>query len=75
MTPTILAAVMSRRLPAMRDKPVIDAIGPTRHRDDNTIGRNRCARIEIGRTVIVEEDIVRPASMPMMVAEVHVRGE
>ena len=50
----------------MRDKPVIDAIGPTRHRDDNTIGRNRCAGIEIGRTVIMQIDVVDAVVMPMM---------
>ena len=75
MTPTILAAVMCRRFPAIRDKPVIDAIGPTRHRDDNTIGRNRCARIEIGRTVIVEEDAVRPGRVMPMVMVIHARGK
>ena len=75
VTPTILAAVMCRRLPAMPDEPVIDTIGPTRHRNDNTIGRNRCAGIEIGRAVIVEKHIVRPGRVPVMMPDVHVRGE
>ena len=62
-------------MPAIPDDAVIDTIGPTGHRDDNTIGRSRCSRIEIGRTVIVEEDAVRPPRVMAMMIVVHARGE
>ncbi len=62
-------------MPAIPDEAVIDTIGPTPHRDDNTIGPSRRARIEIGRTVIVEEHAVRPGRVPVMMPDVHVRGE
>ena len=60
----------------MPDEPVIDTVGQSPRRDDNAVRQSRCARIEIGRPVIVEEDVVRPARMPMMVVvDISVRGE
>jgi hypothetical protein len=75
VTPAILADVVCRRLLAIPAEPIIDTIGPTPHRDDNTIGPSPCAGIEIGRTVIVEEQAVRPGRVAVMVPDVHVRGE
>ena len=79
MTSTILAAVAGRRLFAILAEPVIDAVGLTPNRNNDTIGPSRCSRIEIGRTVIVEVEATRPGRVPMMVIvvvpEVHVRGE
>jgi hypothetical protein len=79
VTPAILANVRCRRLLAIPAEPVIDTIASPPHRDDNTIWPGPCAGIEIGRTVIVEEQAVRPGRvavmMSMMMPEVHVRGE
>jgi hypothetical protein len=59
--------------------PIIDTIGLPPRRDDNTIRRSRCAGIEIGRTVVVEEYVVRPGRVPVMVMVmvmvVHIRGK
>jgi hypothetical protein len=64
---------------AIPAEPVIDTIASPSHRDDNTIGPSPRAGIEIGRTVIVEIQAVRPGRvavmMSMMMPEVHVRGE
>jgi hypothetical protein len=63
----------------MPAEPVIDTIASPPHRNDNTIGPGPRAGIEIGRTVIVEIQAVRPGRVAvmvsMMVSDVHVRGE
>ena len=79
MTPAILANVVCRRLLAIPAEPVIDTIASPPHGNDNTIGPGPCAGIEIARTIVVEKQAVRPdrvaVMVPMMVPEVHVRGE
>ena len=76
MAPAILTSVICRRLPAIPIESVVDSIWLTRHWENNTIGRNARTRIKIGRAVVVEEDVfIIRVSVPLVVPDVHFRGE
>jgi hypothetical protein len=76
MATTVLASVICRRLLAVPAESVIDSVWLPRYRENNAIGRDRCAGIEVGRPVIVKEDVLS-ARMPVVVTvgDVHVRSE
>jgi hypothetical protein len=76
VAPAILTSVICRRLPAIPIETVIDSIWPTRHWENNTIGRNGRTGIKIRRAVVVEEDVfIIRVSVPLVVPDVHFRGE
>jgi hypothetical protein len=72
MAPAVLAPVVGRRLSTQPIEPVVYSVGSAVHRVDHAVGRNRGAGIEVGRTVIMQVDVVDGVVVPVM-PDRHVR--
>jgi fumarate reductase subunit D len=72
MTLTVLSAIVGGRLLAVSAKTIIDPVWTAVHRVDHAVRSDIGARIEIGRPVIMQVDLVGAVRVPVMVMNVHI---